>query len=220
MISLNLNCIMQLKQLYNIATKVSSRKLCYNVWWSTWMVKGNIFIRIVLLGYSQTQTRGALLSTYQYFDLELVDDLLISLEYGVCKTKHFAQNGITFLHSTTKGKNMLHNYTTWKKSNQFLFIALEHRTHQSFKTLTHRGRDKMAVIFQTTFSNAFSWMKVYKFRLRFHWCLFPRAQLKIFKHWFIYWLGAGQVTSHYLKQWWLVYWHVYASLGLNELIHF
>ena len=23
------------------------------------------------------------------------------------------------------------------------------------------------------FSNAFSWMKIYKFRLRFHWCLFP-----------------------------------------------
>ena len=28
-ISFNLNCIMQLKQFYNIATKVSSRKKCY-----------------------------------------------------------------------------------------------------------------------------------------------------------------------------------------------
>ena len=27
---------------------------------------------------------------------------------------------------------------------------------------------------------------------------------------------AGQVTSHYLNQWWLVYWCIYASLGLNE----
>ena len=25
------------------------------------------------------------------------------------------------------------------------------------------------------------------------------------------------MTSHYLKQWWLVYWRIYASLGLNEL---
>ena len=33
--------------------------------------------------------------------------------------------------------------------------------------LTHWGRDKMAAIFQTTFSNAFPWMKVYEFRLRF-----------------------------------------------------
>ena len=36
-ISLNLNCIMQLKQFYNIATKVSSRKKCYHFWWSTWL---------------------------------------------------------------------------------------------------------------------------------------------------------------------------------------
>ena len=25
-------------------------------------------------------------------------------------------------------------------------------------------------------------------------------------------------TSHYLNQWWLVYWRIYTSLGLNELI--
>ena len=39
MISFNLNCIMQLKQFYNIATKVSSRKKCYYYWWSTWLIK-------------------------------------------------------------------------------------------------------------------------------------------------------------------------------------
>ena len=76
----------------------------------------------------------------------------------------------------------------------------------------------MAAIFQTTFSNAFSWMKMFKFRLRFHWRLFPRVQLTIFQHWFRKWLGAGQATSHYLNQWWLDYWRMYASLGLNELI--
>ena len=37
---------------------------------------------------------------------------------------------------------------------------------------THWGRDKMAAIFQTGFSNAFSWMKMDKFRSRFHWSLF------------------------------------------------
>ena len=26
------------------------------------------------------------------------------------------------------------------------------------------------------------------------------------------------MTSHYVNQWWLVYWRIYASLGLNELI--
>ena len=38
-----------------------------------------------------------------------------------------------------------------------------------------------------------------------------------FQHWFRYWLGAVQATSHYLNQWWSVYRRIYASLGLNEL---
>ena len=33
----------------------------------------------------------------------------------------------------------------------------------------------MTAIFLTTFPNAFSWMEMYKFRLRFHWSLFPWA---------------------------------------------
>ena len=36
----------------------------------------------------------------------------------------------------------------------------------------------------TTISNEFSWMKMYRFRLRFHWSLFPGIQLTIFQHWF------------------------------------
>ena len=38
MISFNLNCIMWLKQFYDIATKVSCRKKCYYFWWSTWLM--------------------------------------------------------------------------------------------------------------------------------------------------------------------------------------
>ena len=37
-ISFNLNCVMRLKQFHNIATKVSSRKKCYYVWWSAWLI--------------------------------------------------------------------------------------------------------------------------------------------------------------------------------------
>ena len=62
----------------------------------------------------------------------------------------------------------------------------------------------MDAISQTTFSNAFSWMKMHKFRLRFHWSLFLRFKLTIFQHWFRWWLGAGQATSHYLNQWMMV----------------
>ena len=44
--------------------------------------------------------------------------------------------------------------------------------------------NKMAAIQQTTLSNAFSWMKMLEFRLKFHWSLFLRVQLTIFQHWF------------------------------------
>ena len=37
-LSFNLNCIMDLKQFYDIATKLSSRKKCYCFWWSTWLL--------------------------------------------------------------------------------------------------------------------------------------------------------------------------------------
>ena len=86
-------------------------------------------------------------------------------------------------------------------------------------SLTHWGRDKMAATSQTTFSSAFPWMKMFEFWLKFHRNLFIRVKLTIFHDWFRIWLGADQVKSHYLNQWWLVYWRIYASLGLNELTH-
>ena len=52
------------------------------------------------------------------------------------------------------------------------------------KTLTHWGRDKMDAISQMTFSSAFSWMKMFELKLKFHWSLFLRVQLTIFQHWF------------------------------------
>ena len=69
------------------------------------------------------------------------------------------------------------------------------------------------------FLNAFSWMIMYKFRSSFHWGLFPGVKLTIFQHWFRKWLGAGQATSHYLNQWWSVYWRTYGPLGLIDLTH-
>ena len=88
--------------------------------------------------------------------------------------------------------------------------------HGTF-SLTHWGWDKMAAFFQTTCSDAFSWIKMYQLRLKFHCSLFAMVQLTTFQHWIRWLLGADQATSHYLKQWWVVYWCLYASLGLNEL---
>ena len=85
------------------------------------------------------------------------------------------------------------------------------------KSLTHWDRDKMAAISQTTFSNGFSWMKMYEFRLTFHWSWFLGVQLTIFEHWFRQWLGADQASSHYLNHWWLDYRRICVTRGLNEL---
>ena len=63
----------------------------------------------------------------------------------------------------------------------FSWITL-HGTETPINIL--RRRDKMAAFFQTIFLNGFSWMKMYGFRLEFHWSLFLRFQLTIFQHWF------------------------------------
>ena len=76
--------------------------------------------------------------------------------------------------------------------------------------LTHWGQDKMATIYQTTFSDAFSWMKMYKFWLRFHLSLVPRIQLTIFhigsdnglapvRQQAIIWTNDGKFTDAYMR---------------------
>ena len=40
------------------------------------------------------------------------------------------------------------------------------------RNLTRWGRDKMATVFQMTYSNGFSWLKTYAFWLKCHWNLF------------------------------------------------
>ena len=61
--------------------------------------------------------------------------------------------------------------------------------------LTHWGRDKLAAISQTTFSNAFSWMKIHEFRLIFHWGLFLSFKLTIFQYWFIKTISEPMIVS-------------------------
>ena len=68
---------------------------------------------------------------------------------------------------------------------------------------THWSRDKMTANLHTTFWNGFSWMKMYEFRLTFHWNLFPIVQLTIFQHGSDNGLApVRRHVSHYLNQWW------------------
>ena len=49
-----------------------------------------------------------------------------------------------------------------------------------YGALTLWGRDKMAAISRTTICNAFSWTKIYKIPLQFHWNLSLRVQFKVY----------------------------------------
>ena len=68
--------------------------------------------------------------------------------------------------------------------HKLLTKVLETISHPIPFELTHWGRDDVDAISQPTFWNAFSWMKIYKFRLRYHCFFFLRVQLTIFQHWF------------------------------------
>ena len=102
----------------------------------------------------------------------------------------------------------------WPRSHDSVCLAPNHNLYQWW--LTHWGQDKMATMFQTTFPYVFHWIKMFEFRLRFHWSLFLRFVLTYSSIGSDTWLGTDQATSHYLNQWWLFHWRIYTSLGLDE----
>ena len=78
-------------------------------------------------------------------------------------------------------------------------------------------RPKKAAISQTTLSNEFSWMKMFEFRLRFHWSLFLRVQLTNIPA-FVQIMAWQRKGSNTLSEPMAIRLpHIYASLRLNEL---
>ena len=91
-----------------------------------------------------------------------------------------------------------HIHWLWKMVSLSLYIFIYHlclytivkikmiKTLQAVRvrTLTHWGWEKITAILQTTLLNAFSWMKMYEFRFKFHSTLFLDVQLTVFQHWF------------------------------------
>ena len=54
----------------------------------------------------------------------------------------------------------------WKTKTNRIWNCRLRPFCSGLRVLTHRGRDKMVTMIQTTFSNALSWAKMHKFRLR------------------------------------------------------
>ena len=69
-------------------------------------------------------------------------------------------------------------------NQQYTLYTMAHWRLIYLNHISHWGRDKMTAVSQTTRSNAFSWMKMLEFWLRFHWSLFLRVQSTIIQHWF------------------------------------
>ena len=119
---------------------------------------------------------------------------------------------------TRKGAGRWKHENDNKNSGKRLWvwtIGLGYKVKRNcMNTLRPRQNGRQFLIF----SHAFSRIKMCEFRLCFHCSLLLRFQLTLSQHWFRLWLGAGQATSYYLNQWWLVYWRIYASPGSNELM--
>ena len=139
----------------------SHRDVCFDVIFGPEMLWGCIIVREVPLMKFDLNSLGPCLvlltAKWLIFRYDMsVQDHLISISGGV----------------------------TWNLTHIPLNDILLDDLQAGCNGLTHWGRDKMADIFQTTFSSAFSWMKMFEFRLKFHWSLFLRVQLTIFQHWF------------------------------------
>ena len=76
--------------------------------------------------------------------------------------------------------------------------------------LAHWVRYKMVAILQTTFANAFSWMKT--------WSLYLRVKLTLLQHCSDNGLAPTKWQAIIRTNDDLVYWRIYASPGLNELL--
>ena len=109
---------------------------------------------------------------------------------------------------SNKNHVSIQNYISYAKYASVYHWMVDVKLHISLifpwgcDELTHLPWTKWPTSWQTTISDAFSWMTMIEFWFEFHWSLFPGAQLTINQHLFRKWLVAEQATSHYLKQCW------------------
>ena len=83
--------------------------------------------------------------------------------------------------------------------------------------LTHLPLNKMATISQTIFSDAFSWMKIFVFWLKFHWSLFLRVQLTIAQHGLDNGLAPNRRQAVIWNNADPIHWCIFVALGEDEL---
>ena len=95
--------------------------------------------------------------------------------------------------------------------------TLTRRVDISGLSLAYWGRDKMAAISQTTFSNAFSWMKMFEFPIKISLKFVPKGPINYISALvqIMAWRRPGDKPLSETMMVRLLT-HIYASLGLNE----
>ena len=114
-------------------------------------------------------------------------------------------------------RSSLHTYhVTWPRSSTIHSsnIRFEWQNQMITKySSPHWYLNKMATILQTTFSNVFSWRKMFVFWLKFHCSLFLLVQQIISQNWFRYCCSVpnGQQAITWTNDdqvlWWHTIWH-------------
>ena len=109
----------------------------------------------------------------------------------------------SILQSCFTGTGKSHDYpSVSKQSPKDVGKTRQHQTsitHVNLGCITHWGRDEIDAILQMTFSNEFSWMKMYEFRLKFHWSLFPGVQFAPIRRQATVWTNDGKFTGAYMR---------------------
>ena len=98
----------------------------------------------------------------------------------------------------------------------FTDTELGHR-YQCLRSWHIEAETKWSPFTKKKISNAFSWMKMYQFRLRFHWNLVPNRPINNIPALvqIMAWRRPGDKPLSELMN--LFNWRIYASHGLNEL---
>ena len=104
---------------------------------------------------------------------EITSDMRVHLRKALpCPIKLYSQHHATWVNIMRFKQHGRHFF---RKGFPVYSIGAKEETGHSLTII--------GAISQTTFSNAFSWMKIHKFRIRFHWSLFLLIELTIFQHW-------------------------------------
>ena len=118
--------------------------------------------------------------------------------------------------SITNTQEILQSFT--KSSIQHLYKMMDEVTWHlmTFSVLTHWGQDKMAAILQRTFWYAFWGHNISVLWFTFNWNLFQGSYQNANIGWDNGFMLKGQQAIIWINDC-LVYWCIYASLGLNKL---